>query len=489
MDERLREVQSLWESYGAEGEWNFITTGLKNGDLYFFTTLLKTFHATTAGGAKVNFIVDTEGKLRILHLAADYIDRAVFAPNLSKISNEAISEWCSQCGRDEFAPGHLIRLHPYLFSRKQFPIARTMNTNGALYFIELVKMSLRLPFRIAATPPKISEECKARAREEFLQLGLPVGKTLILFPYAQSLPFDTTANLEALAAAASMSGLCVCTAVHGAEKSISGTMPIKIQFDTLIPFAEMAGYVVAVRSGVGDMLSSARVQKVNLYNSAHLAFHDTPNSFGLGDCSSNYVVGPKTQPRQFAIEVLQAISAERYSVADHFLPPMVKKHFALTADTAHEVIYNDKVGVGIGRYWLFSNAVLADGWSSPEHWGVWSIGFRAILYLRVPECLRSNPSGALSIELDVQFSISKHHPSLGFEVEINGTLERFTANLDGRARILRFALSPSQRQVSYHRIIFDIANPASPLQQSGGTTTDDRLLGIGIKRSRYFAEW
>jgi hypothetical protein len=487
MSDGTKRVQAFWDEKCNPSGWNFVTTGLKNGDLYFFTTFLKLFRRTTSRSLPVHFFADTPGKFSILSLIAVHVDSIEYAPELADIKNEDIASWCAVTGRDLYGPGNLIRLHPYLFSRGQFQISLTMSTNGALYFIDLVKMCLRLPFSAAAVAPVISREAIAAAQQQFHDLALCESNTVVIFPYAQSLPFDAMKHLTAFAKHAIQSGLLVCSAVHGSELPVPGTKPISINFSTLIPFCEAAGYVVALRSGIGDMLSSARARKINLYFNDHLAFHDTPNAFGLGDCSTNMVLTGTERDEGVAEKMLASLVSEPYSLPEHFLPPMVRRYFDVTSCCGEEISFSAKVGIPAGRYWLFREAVLAEGWSTPEQWGVWSIGFRAILYTRMPAAFQDVTTDKVFLSVEIEYAVSEKHPTLKISVDINGVESIYSNTYPEKKRTILLQLNEMQKAVGLHRLIFDIDSPASAAEQSGGSSADTRLTGIGIRRCAYFS--
>jgi hypothetical protein len=491
MNEDGYTLQKFWDDKCDPSGWNFVTTGLKNGDLYFITCFIKLFRRVTSNGAKISFFADTLGKFRVLNLIVKEIDQLEYVPQLANFSNDQIASWCTTNERDGFGPGNLIRLHPYLFSSKQFQISSTMATNGALYFIDLVKMALRVPFSAAAVPPLSDYQCQMHAREEFTQSQLREGQTIIIFPHAQSLPFDATHHLQLLANLATKRGFLVCSAVYGGEKPVPGTEPIAINLQSLIPFSELAGYVVALRSGIGDILSSSKARRVNLYYNSHLNFHDTPNAFGLGDCSDNLVVPSvgsvvdSNNPELFARQILDALLAQPYSYSRQFLPPIVHRYFKISKSNNQQVSFCECLGTPVGRYWLFANAVLAEGWSTPEHWGAWSIGFRSIIYMQMPDSFKFEENDEVSLVIDMECSISSNHPVLNFSIDMNSTRELFQFTDQQKRRTISLVLNSSQKSINIHRLIFDIENPASPAEQSAGGVSDSRLTGVGIRTCEY----
>ena len=60
-------------------------------------------------------------------------------------------------------------------------------------------------------------------------------------------------------------GFYPVTNVGPNEKPIEGTIGIMIPFEEMIPFSELAGWVIGIRSGLTDILSSSKCRLTILY--------------------------------------------------------------------------------------------------------------------------------------------------------------------------------------------------------------------------------
>lgn len=147
-----------------------------------------------------------------------------------------------------------------------------------------------------SVPPTFCENQKI-LQQIFDENGLIKGKTVLLAPYAKSTKQLPLRFWEYLATELSKCGFCVCTnSIGAAEPPIQGTREVFIPFANSVPFLEMAGAAVGLRSGFQDVTVTANCLKVVLYP------HDTwprgmlcsgNESFKLSamyDCSDLYEV-------------------------------------------------------------------------------------------------------------------------------------------------------------------------------------------------------
>ena len=482
---RLTNVQRIWDRYGDAESWNFITNGLKNGDLFFVLGFMRAFRKIHGGDVSIRFLADTDGKFRLLNLFKQDIDFGEFVPELARVSNQEIAEWCEESGRDKFAPGSLIRLHPYLFSDGQYQISSLLRNPGCLHLVELFKTALRLPLNIAPGFPVIRDELMREAKLSFNNYSLLEKNTVIIFPYAQTLAFDAMPVLSAFAKIAVEAGLTVCSAVYGDEQPVPNTRPIRVSFDTLIPFCELAGYVVSLRSGIGDMLSNAILKKAILYFNEGLEFFESPNSYGMCDCSGGIVVKRDETPLATAQLCLETLARERYSRKADFVPLSLLRYFQLCCSRTGVTEFKVSNGCTLARYILFPEAVLAEGWYGIESWGVWSCGFRAVLYAINPEYSGNGESFIRIIEFDLVFALNERYPSIVISIDINGERAALNCCLPQNQMTVSIPLSQMQAAAACHRVIFSIDSPNSPKEATGGENGDGRLIGVGLRGLKY----
>lgn len=115
----------------------------------------------------------------------------------------------------------------------------------------------------------------AEVAQEYLDSrNLRPGRTVILFPYANTVEHLPADLWEELARHLREIGFSVCTNVQPDGEAIPGTVPVFVPYDVLTDFAELAGNVVGLRSGVFDILAETDCEKYILY--------PTPNYFKFG---------------------------------------------------------------------------------------------------------------------------------------------------------------------------------------------------------------
>lgn len=115
------------------------------------------------------------------------------------------------------------------------------------------------------TPPQFSAD-RAAIEKRFIDNGLKIGKTVLLAPYSYTLPKMKRRFWEEIAEELTRKGYTVCTNSNGKkEKPIKGTVPIFLPYAQIVPFLELAGGLVSIRSGLCEVISSANCKKVVLY--------------------------------------------------------------------------------------------------------------------------------------------------------------------------------------------------------------------------------
>lgn len=101
----------------------------------------------------------------------------------------------------------------------------------------------------------------------FRENNLCIGKTVVLAPYSVSMKPISKYFWERLAEKLVEQGFSVCTNSQGVEEpAIKGTIAINIPIKRLVPFLNLAGALVSVRSGIVDVSSTANIKRVILYS-------------------------------------------------------------------------------------------------------------------------------------------------------------------------------------------------------------------------------
>ncbi len=90
-------------------------------------------------------------------------------------------------------------------------------------------------------------------------------EALILAPYAKSVPPISDEIWESIIKEYSDRGYQIFTSVYADEKPLEKTMPLRASLNQMKSIVERAGTFIAIRSGLCDVLRSARCKKVALY--------------------------------------------------------------------------------------------------------------------------------------------------------------------------------------------------------------------------------
>ncbi len=100
----------------------------------------------------------------------------------------------------------------------------------------------------------------------FSKYDLQPGKTVVLSPYAKTLYLLPEWVWVKIASLLSSKGYTVVTNVGGEfEKPVEGTRAVYFDYDISVPFLEKCGYFIGIRSGLCDVISSARCKKIIIY--------------------------------------------------------------------------------------------------------------------------------------------------------------------------------------------------------------------------------
>ena len=100
---------------------------------------------------------------------------------------------------------------------------------------------------------------------ENYELVLKKGKSVVIFPYADSLPMPGPLYWIRLVRQLKKKGYVVATYVPGDEQAIEGSIGITCKLSGLVSLVEYAGFFVSVRNGLTDIMSHANCRKMILY--------------------------------------------------------------------------------------------------------------------------------------------------------------------------------------------------------------------------------
>lgn len=141
------------------------------------------------------------------------------------------------------------------------------------------------PIRLPLKEYDVSALC-----EEY---GMAKGKTVILAPYAKSLPQIHMKFWEELAEELSAQGYQVFTNCNGStEIPIKGTSYMPISLEEANSIVEYAGYFIGIRSGFADLVCGAKAKKIVVYPKCKgyktklidfYSFQNIPNAVGVDE--------------------------------------------------------------------------------------------------------------------------------------------------------------------------------------------------------------
>jgi hypothetical protein len=484
-------LDRIWEQYGNKDRWVFATTGLKNGDLYISLTSFPAFRARHALHTPVDLLCVAERHRKIALLFEHAFDNIYLVPDLERIRPIDVQYWCLTRGFDNFAPGNLIYLQPLIMTHRQFEIYPLIDINWVGY-IDCCRMMLRVPLRTAPAPPKVTDDQRRRAAALAEKAGVVPGGSIILFPYAESVEQDAVRHFTKFAAHAMQSGMRVLTSVAREEVAIEGSSPIFIPFDLLLPFAELAGNVLIIRSGIADILASANCRKLLIYRHEHQLRAASIIDMGIGNSAVERVfLMSERSVEEFVQLASRVFLPGENPIRDNEIPFFVADFFAQQSANYDDSvaamstdISNKSALFDVKRFRALRGVVLADGWSALESWGVWSDGTQATLFVRNPfaRCLGQVVKTYLvTITLGAKAAISPQHPILGIGITIGGKTTEFVISWPLPQAELTLTVPAELVFDGEWRLVIDIDSPSSPHEQSGGVSPDRRRLGIGLR--------
>lgn len=190
-----------------------------------------------------------------------------FNSHVYSITREEMNEFIQYAVFSNMADGKILILnHRHPYTCRIGEIGNYKNIN----FMDHFRYSIfNLPEGSMPEVPcsiRDSEESRQYVDDLFNKNGLIKGKTVIIFPYAK-----TAAKLDEnfwikLALKLKEQGYKVCTNSGGdSEPAIEGTIPLFFDIRYALETVEAAGYVVGLRSGLCDVISTAKAKKIIIY--------------------------------------------------------------------------------------------------------------------------------------------------------------------------------------------------------------------------------
>lgn len=160
----------------------------------------------------------------------------------------------------------LVMSHRYPYTCRVGEIGNYKNINFVDHFqFNIFQLDSQAKMEIPHLH-KYDSDGKKYVDSFFEENSLCRNNTVILFPYANTAPTLNLKFWKIMAEQLISKGFCVCTNCDGeVELPVLGTTPARFDLRYALEVVETAGYMIALRSGICDVLSTAKAKKVILY--------------------------------------------------------------------------------------------------------------------------------------------------------------------------------------------------------------------------------
>ncbi len=123
---------------------------------------------------------------------------------------------------------------------------------------------------VVLAPPTVTPDMTAAARHRLTAMGLREGRTVVLGPHSRSTASPAPEWWEALVRELLDRGYDVVTNIgniHNAEPlpPVAGSQALHCPYREIIPFVDLAGYFIASRSGLSDVVAYTEARKIFVY--------------------------------------------------------------------------------------------------------------------------------------------------------------------------------------------------------------------------------
>ncbi len=484
--QRFARLDAMWREHGASDEWVFCSHMMRNGDFFIALSLLHEFRHAHAAGRRMRLLVTDARQEALARLFLDRIDVVRRAGAVTSLPIGETLRWMETRGLDRFAPGGLIMLQPWSAARPPFHLNAFIG-DGHAFYASMMAMTLRLMPNTALCPAPVGEAERARADALAAEVGVVAGRTLVLFPYAQSFQGQWTEMLGLLASRAREEGFVVLTScVPGKEEPVPGTAAVDIPFPLLRPFCEAAGFAVSARSGISDMLARSACRHVVIYNRPDLLRTWSLRALGWGGDAAELALEPGRQsPADEAARVWTALTEDAEAAQPSALPADIESFLALTPLSVPAGQQEVRVPLGLAApharfrgMVAHPGIVLAEGWWI-DHRAHWTYGGRAAFHLRAaPEIAEAARAGKARLVLRGEAAVSSTMPDLALEVRLGRVAHARTLRW-GEAAEIELPLPRGVRLEEVLACEIMVHEPRSP-QMLQGRGEDRRPLGFGL---------
>ena len=236
-------------------EWCFIPIyGI--GDAYMILSLLTAFRQQNKGVKKIKIVLINQKHVGLLYLFPDTFDDAILID----------ARWLNYIPvENALTKGRVIIFSCWYF----FPNAlKSLLGHKKITINEIYKLMLNVFVTTINEKPVVSPEIKKAGIDRFNTYGFEQNRTVLIAPHAntvdaESVPFSFW---EEIIGFLSENEYHVAV-LSNEEKYLLSNWAKHVFFplDEAIPFCEQCGFVISVRSGLCDLLSTANCEKFILY--------------------------------------------------------------------------------------------------------------------------------------------------------------------------------------------------------------------------------
>jgi hypothetical protein len=250
--------------HGRKDTWYFLMHEHDHlGDMYRQFTLMQAFKDTWGEGRIAVLVKDRYVSVAKLFPAIDeaipynqskYFPAYIIAVMYSVTEKGVLLNGC---------PGVLN----YDVNRFQSKSYKSLNT------ISVYEFGKGVPIDSLISLPVIGSEMKTKGLKLFKELNLKPHTTVVLFPYAHDEKFEHRKFWALLTQKLRKRGYKVL--VNSRDPILEDTETSYLPLDAIIPFVEKAGWIIAARTGMMDLISSAKCNMTILYPNKDLFLRDS----------------------------------------------------------------------------------------------------------------------------------------------------------------------------------------------------------------------
>lgn len=243
-----------------------------NGDVYMICSYLDAF---------VRQMEKTRDPTVVLTVIGNSCEATAQLFNMKHIEKLTWDESDQLAAYANFLPEKIKVINPFL---SHLEVYSYMGGYKGLTFLDVMKHGLLgLLQEHTIVRPK-HEYRESLVQEIFETYGLEESNTVILAPYANSIPQIKWDTWERVAEYLKNQNYTVCTNCGtSAEKPIKGTKPVMFSFRDAVAVTEKAGYLIAYRSGFCDIVADSKCKKIIVYPDHFTGLSSLRDFYGMED--------------------------------------------------------------------------------------------------------------------------------------------------------------------------------------------------------------